>query len=164
MSKSLPKRIEVKYTDMAGEEEKTAIVTKMPLGRYSQFFKDAEEIPQTVSEIAHLLFGGKVKEENLPDTEDPVVDFFLEIPKILTKHWQDLINLLSLASGVDKSELEMMDLDEASQVAMAVVEVNNFFGIKGHYQGMMTRQLNKLIQNHQTLNAPKAKTKNKKAQ
>lgn len=155
--KSHNKKKTVEYTDVSGEEIRTAVVRKMPLGRYAELFEGLKEIPQTISGVTKMLLGVRPEKEDLPDTEDPVIDAFMAVPAILAQHWNDLVKLLSIASEISEDEIAVMDLDEAASVVFAIIEVNNFFGIKGRYQALMTRMLQQAAQQTQMKAIAKAK-------
>ncbi len=143
MSKSLPKIKKVEVSDVSGDTEavKTLTVKKMPLGRYAAFWVEVAKIPKTVSGLLKALMGsGNMQklatdlEETLNDpdapVDDPVIDFLLELPNILVAHWEDLITIISIATGIEEEELNQIDIDEAVTVIMAAIEVNNFFGVR----------------------------------
>jgi hypothetical protein len=143
MSKSLPKIKKVEVSDVSGDIEavKTLTVKKMPLGRYAAFWVEVAKIPETIGGLVKALMGsGDMQklaadlEETLNDPDapidDPVIDFMLKLPGILAAHWGDLISIVSIATGIEEEELNQIDVDEAVNVIMAAIEVNNFFGVR----------------------------------
>lgn len=178
MSKvSLPKIKEINVSTFEGgkQQEKTLTVMKMPLGRYAQFFEELEKIPETIKSIVKMFFGEGADKESFSKaasergdekeaqeikesddvTNDQMIEAIFALPSILTKHWNDLVALLSIASGIDKKELEDIDLDEATMVVVAIIEVNNFFGIGNRYKEILNRK----IQNQMTVPMKKGKKK-----
>ncbi len=85
------------------------------------------------------------------------LDAMLEIPTILAKHWTEVVGLLAIASGIEKKRLEDLDLDEATMIVEAVIEVNNFFGIKDRYDKMMMRKVIAEKQQKPSMSAPRKK-------
>jgi len=140
MSVSLPKFKELTLSTIDGMGKEDFVVTKMPLGRYNEFLLEAAKIPKSISGIVKM-FLGESAEGDLPEETDAFLDAMLEIPTILAKHWTEVVGLLAIASGIEKKRLEDLDLDEATMIVEAVIEVNNFFGIKDRYDKMMMRKV-----------------------
>ncbi len=154
---SLPKVKTLTVTGVEGTGETTLTISKMPLGRYATFLTELAKIPKTLSGIVKLFFDqpdatkvvleGAVEDgvvETKPAKQDEISDEqFLEIimslPDILVNNWEDLIKLLHIASGIPEEEVRKLDLDEAVQVVVVVIEVNNFFGIKDRYQTLLEK-------------------------
>jgi len=151
----------------------------MPLGRYGQFMEELEKIPGTIKTVAKMFLGDSVQKEDFQKaaeergdndhaeqiaqdseiTNDQMIEAVFAIPGILTKHWNDLVTLLSIASGVSEEDLKNIDLDEATQVVVAVIEVNNFFGIGDRYLEIMGRKANAQMGAMTVPQAPKKKRK-----
>ena len=165
MEKSLPKVKKIKVTNVvAGQEhEKELIVTKMPLGRGAEFLRELAKIPKTIENIAKMMFGEPVKTADFVEAakqraQDPeqaekiaasfgddisnndLIEAVFALPSILVEHWDDLVNLLAIASEIPVEELRKLDIDEATTVIFAVIEVNNFFGIGDRYREMLGRK------------------------
>lgn len=140
---SLPKikKITVSTITPEGEQgEKVLTVTKMPLGRYSQFLKKISGVPDSISENVRKLFGETLDKDGQPaDTSDPVTDTILQLPVILAKHWPDLISILSIASGVPEKDVADLDFSEGTMLFEAIVEVNDFFGAASRLQQIAAR-------------------------
>ena len=119
-NKSLKKVKEVTIITSEGEE-KVFKVKKMPLGRYAQAIEELEKIPELVGQIATM------------ETED----IFKQLPKMLATSFEDVVGVLSIATGIDKTFLqEEVDLEEAIELVHAVIEVNNFFALGRKLQEM----------------------------
>ncbi len=140
MSVSLPKVKTITITGPGGVGEDVLTIAKMPIGRYSSLLLEAAEIPKSVKGIAKMLFGEKASPEEVPEDTDEFIDFILEIPALLAQNWSDIISLVSIASGVEKSKLETVDIDEATVILEAVMDVNNFFGVRERYSRTMSRR------------------------
>ncbi len=160
--KSLPKVKDITVSTFEGgkQQDKTLTVIKMPLGRYTQFFTELEKIPETIKVITKMFFGEGADKEGFAEaakergdeegaekieaadevTNEQMIEAIFQLPSILTKHWGDLVELLAIASGLPKDDIEQLDLDEATTVVMAVVEVNNFFGIGNRYKELLFRK------------------------
>ena len=163
----------IKIDEAKNETEKDLLVTKMPLGRYEPFLRELSKIPKTISGIVKVLFGdgqegmkdieaGKEEQnqQEIEKSEDPFIDAILSLPLILADHWGDLISLVSMASGIDEEEISEIDADEAMQIIVAIIEINNFFGLKDRYQTLL---LNYAAANQkQTGKAPMSVPKPKK--
>ncbi len=157
---SLNKIQQVKVSDIVdGQQlEKVLTVQKMPLGRHAEFFREIGKVPKTLSSLAKLFFGDSRKPatkedfaeaaeergDEISDSEDlsteDIIDALVVLPDILADNWEDLIKAFSLLSGVAVEDLEPLDLDEATAVIVAAVEVNNFFGIGDRYRELLARK------------------------
>lgn len=171
MSKSLPKRITINTFDSGGNEIEL-VITNMPIGRYAAFLDELAKIPKSLSGVVKMLFDEKPTQEELDEfgqalvsdgetesTGDNVVDALLELPIILAKHWSSLVKLLSIASDIPEEDLEVVDLDTAVQVVIAVVDVNNFFGIRDRYQDFMVKKAIASRKQNQKMSAPTKKNR-----
>ena len=180
-NKSLPKIKKVVVSEISGEQqlERILVVSKMPLGRYGQFMQELEKIPETLKAVTKMFLGDGTKKEDFQKaaeergdseqakeisqsdevTNDQMIEAVFSIPGILTKHWDDLVMMLSIASGVEEEVLRKIDLDEATQVVVAVIEVNNFFGIGDRYLEIMGRKANAQRGAMTVPQAPKKKRK-----
>lgn len=131
--------VAVCYAKPDGEiVESVLTITKLPLGRYAQFLQKLAEIPATISNSVKLLFGDALGlGPGAPAGEvDPMLDVALHLPAILAQHWNDLVGLLSVASGVSEEVLSSIGLNEALQIVRAIISVNDFFDTGGHLREM----------------------------
>ena len=114
--KSLPRFCEV--TLDSGKVK----IEKLPMGKYLQVFNGMKQIPDVVDTISSL------SGENL----------YKEIPNLLCKSWQEMIGILSIASGLPEEKfMNEIGLEEAVDIIGAVIEVNNFFGIAGKLRNLL---------------------------
>lgn len=91
-----------------------ASVTKMPLGRYAEFFRELRNAPEIL----------KTLDAAPPDR------ILAELPSLIATSWSDLVGALAVATGLERKVLdEEVGLAEAIELVEAVIEVNGFFGV-----------------------------------
>ncbi len=101
--------------------EKKVKVKKLPLGRYAQVMDALQKIPGLL--------------EALTQTEDE--DIFSLLPKLVKDFWEDMVEVVSIATRLDREFLdEHVDLEEAVDLIKAVIEVNGFFDIGRELKAM----------------------------
>lgn len=98
------KQIEVKI------ENRTLVVKKLPLGRYAELLKALQNLPKHINGLDGL-------------SNDQIIP---KIPTILAESLPDVIALFTIATDLKKEEVEEMGLDEATDVFLAIIEVNNY--------------------------------------
>lgn len=98
------KQVEVKLDD------RTLVVKKLPLGRYAELLKALHNLPKHINGL-----DGLSNDEIIP-----------RIPTILAESLPDVIAIFTIATDLKKEEVEAMGLDEATDVFMAIIEVNNY--------------------------------------
>lgn len=87
-------------------------INKLPLGEYAQLLEKLDELPEEISTF----------------NESEILKF---LPRLLGKFYPKLIEILSLASGIDKNVLSNeMGLAEATEVIKAIFKVNDFALVK----------------------------------
>ena len=91
-------------------ENKTIEVSKLPLGKYAELLDALEELPKSVSGLDNL-------------TNEAI---FAQLPKLIAKSLPDFINIIHIATDMEKEEVEQLGLDEVIDIIMALVEVNNY--------------------------------------
>ncbi len=98
------KQIEVKL------EDKTIIVKKLPLGKYAELLKAVKELPKHIQGL---------------DTLDNAT-IIAKLPDLLANAFPDVVSIITIATDLKKEEVEAMGLDEATNVVLAIVEVNKY--------------------------------------
>lgn len=98
------KQIEVKLDD------RTLVVKKLPLGKYAELLKALHNLPKHINGL-----DGLSNEQILP-----------RVPTILAESLPDVIAIFTIATDLKKEEVEALGLDEATDVFMAIFEVNNY--------------------------------------
>lgn len=123
------------------EEEQVVAVKKLPLGRAVELSHVLESIPARLQEIAD---NSKVQEFLKgvdPDKTDPaefgtaLVEF---LPTLINVALDLVIELLAVGTGLKKDLLEQIGLDEATELLVAIFEVNNIQAIWGNFQKLRT--------------------------
>ena len=91
-------------------ENKTVEVKKLPLGKYAELLTAVKELPKRLGGLDKM-------------TNDQI---FEQLPILVATSLPDLIGILSIATELKPEEINEMGLDEAVEVLVAVIEVNNY--------------------------------------
>lgn len=100
----MKKTIEVKL------EEKTITISRLPLGKYAEVLNVLKELPTILVEFTNKSTDQLLK----------------QLPQILAKQWPEALEILVIATPLKRDEIEMLRIDEAVKLALAIYEVNNF--------------------------------------
>lgn len=98
------KQVEVKL------DNRTLVVRKLPLGKYAQLLKSLQNLPKHINGL-----DGLSNDEIIP-----------KIPTILAESLPDVVAVFTIATDLKKEEVEELGLDEATDVFLAILEVNNY--------------------------------------
>lgn len=119
------------------EEEQVVAVKKLPLGRAVELSHVIESIPARLQEIKDNPKVQEFLKGFDPDKMDPT-EFsttLIEFLPLLTNIALDLvIELLAVGTGLEEDLLEQIGLDEATELLVAIFEVNNIKAIWGNFQ------------------------------
>lgn len=91
-------------------EDRVLVVRKLPLGRYAELLKALHNLPKHINGLDGLK-------------NDQIIP---KIPTILAESLPDVIAIFTIATDLKKEEVEAMGLDEATDVFLAIIEVNNY--------------------------------------
>lgn len=94
---------------------KEVTVEKMKVAQISQFLFAIDSLPEVITDIMAGM--------NLDNITD--ADLLAKLPKMLAHATDDVINLVSVASGFTTEEVNEFDFEELIDVVTAVVEINN---------------------------------------
>lgn len=137
--KSLPRKIEFVYYD---EDDKRVIheVRKLPLGRSVELINAFNELPKVLQQ---LMDGEETKTLFEKDGEDmDLIDLAMlignNLGSIMEVALDAVVNLLHVGSGMDKQRIELLALDEASELFLAIVTVNNLGAMQANLKNGMT--------------------------
>lgn len=128
------------------EEEQVVAVKKLPLGRAVELSNVIENIPVRLKEFADNPKVQEFKEGFDPDKMEAtefsttLVEF---IPVLINIALDLVIELLAVGTGLEEDLLEQIGLDEATELLVAIFEVNNIQAIWGNFQKLqaMFRQV-----------------------
>lgn len=99
-------------------------IKKIPLKRFSDLIKAVRNLPMIIIEN----FQG----EEL--TEEAIIQ---KVPELIGLIDDDIINCVSVASGIEKEILEEVGIDEFLVVVNAVLEINNIQAIVGEVKNSL---------------------------
>lgn len=88
---------------------KEIIVEKLKLSKYADVLNVLESIPQLIND--------------LPNTDDDQI--LSAIPKLIAKALPEVVKILEIATPLTFEELLDLGLDEATDLLLEVIEVNN---------------------------------------
>lgn len=91
-------------------EAKEVEVTRLPLRRYAELLGALEELPKHISGLDQM------------SNED----LFKTIPALISKSYPDFIKIFTIATDLPKDELDELSLFEATNLAIAIYEVNDY--------------------------------------
>lgn len=108
-------------------DETTIEVKKLPIIKYAELFKEIKNLPQLFNDLEGI-------------SNDA---FFEKLPSIIVNSLPDVIGILSIATLMDKKDLEQLGLEEIVNLSIAVIEIN-LSGL------MQNEQIKKAIARFQT--------------
>ena len=94
-------------------ENKTIEVSKLPLGKYAELLKALEELPKVLADMGDI-------------DNDKLIKL---LPSIIAKSLPDFVRMICIATPLEEDEVNLISLDEAVDIVLAVVKVNNYQGI-----------------------------------
>ncbi len=103
---------DIKKVKIKGE---TYEVSKMPLRRSASLLMAIEGLPSKVQNL--------ISSEELENLDNNTI--LSKAPLLLAKSQDEIINLVAVASGIDKEVLDEGGLDDFIDVLSAVLETNN---------------------------------------
>lgn len=108
------------------------IVNKMPLGKIAKALQSLDKIPNIIDKL---------------DTTDNE-KIIQQIPSLIMEAFPEFTKLLSIATGVDETIIaNEIGLAEATDLIIAVIEVNNFEKVFENIKKMTARtKSNKTVQ------------------
>ena len=128
------------------EEEQVVAVKKLPLGRAVELSHVIESIPARLQEITdnskvqEFLKSADPDKMGAAEFGTALVEF---LPTLINVALDLVIELLAVGTGLKKDLLEQIGLDEATELLVAIFEVNNIQAIWGNFQKLqaMFRQV-----------------------
>lgn len=126
VEKSLPRSINVKV--FYDGKLQTVKIEKLPLGRAAKLAGVFKSLPKRIKALQE---NEKVREawEKAAEGEVGVVQVGLQIveilPELLEASAEAVLDVLEVGSGLDRDVLESLGLDEASEILLAILTVNN---------------------------------------
>jgi hypothetical protein len=85
-------------------------VEKLPLGKYAELLKAIKELPKHVDKLKKM------------DSQEGLE----MLPALIGDSLPDFINILAIATPLSTEEIDLLGLDDAVKLVLAVVEVNNY--------------------------------------
>lgn len=85
-------------------------IKPLPLGRYSELMKAFEKLPEHFNSLAGV-------------TNDEAVK---RLPIIIADSLPEVTKVLSIGSGMTEDEINLLNLEEATDLFLAVYKANNY--------------------------------------
>lgn len=112
-------------------EDRTIEISRLPLGKYGELLKALRELPKRIPGLA-----GKKTD-----------DILQELPVLIGEAFPDFLNILTIATPLNREEVENLGLDEVTRIILAVVDVNNYKEVYENIKKALARpaQIRKVI-------------------
>lgn len=94
-------------------------VKKMPIRRFAELLMAVENLPSKIKESFTV-------EEMKNLTNETFIE---KLPSLMARSFDDLLNLVAVASGIEKETIEESSPDEFLDIVTAVLELNNIKAI-----------------------------------
>lgn len=139
-SKSLPRVIPVTIFE-GTEDERVVDVRKLPLGRASRLAIAFRSLPQKAKtlwdnpEVQRLIKHG---EDDLP-LQQFAMQLVQYLPEVLEVAADAVIDILAVGTGLERKVLEEVGLDEASDLFLAIITVNDLGRIQRNIKAAVSR-------------------------
>lgn len=91
-------------------DNKTVTIEKMPLGKYAEVLTLINQLPEKIGGLENL-------------TSDEI---FKKLPSIIATSLPEVVNILSVATGLTVEAVNALGLDEVVKLTVGVYEVNNY--------------------------------------
>lgn len=129
--------VHVYNTETDDYEAQIIKVRKLPLGEAAKLGQVLDSIPEQLkalqenTQIQELLGGTNLDEIDGVAFGSAIVEL---LPTLLTVATELTLEILTLGTGAKKELLEQIGLDEATEILIAIFEVNNLQAIWGNMQ------------------------------
>lgn len=138
-SKSLPRRLPFTYYDQ-DDKEVTHEVRKLPLGRSAELSRAFKELPSAIKglmdgEETKALFGDESQDMDLVDMAVLIAN---NLGSLMEVAQDAIIEILQIGSGLDRQAIESLGLDEASELFLLIVKVNNLSALQANLKNAMS--------------------------
>lgn len=137
--KSLPRKIEFRYFDQE-DAEQVHEVRKLPLGRSAELINAFNDLPKVLqglmkNEDTQALFASDVNDMGLVDIAVLIGN---NLGSIMAVALDAIIDILHVGSGLANEVIRSLGLDEASELFLAIVTVNNLGAMQANLKNGMT--------------------------
>lgn len=136
---SLPKVFPVTIFE-GTEQERVVEVRKLALGKSAQLALAFRGLPKRIQELSQ---NPEIKEVFSKSDETPLEEIALQLiqflPEILEVAADGIMEVLSVGTGISLEEIQEVGLDEASELFLAIVTVNNLRRISENVKNALGR-------------------------
>ena len=139
-SKSLPRKLLFRHYNQ-DDNEVTHEVRKLPLGRATELSRAFKELPSAIKglmegdETKVLFDETESKDMNLVDMAVLIAN---NLGSLLEVAQDAIIEILQIGSGLERQAIENLGLDEASELFLLIVKVNNLSAMQANLKNAMS--------------------------
>jgi CRP-like cAMP-binding protein len=102
---------------------KTISITPLALGKYPELLKRIKKLPEHLSKL------GDLSEESI----------LASLPELIAESYEDVSSVLEVATSLKKEEIAELNLNEAVDVVVALIEVNQYQAIYAKIKKALSR-------------------------
>lgn len=142
-------------TETDDYETQVIKVRKLPLGEAAKLGQVLDSVPEQLkalqenTQVRELLGGANLDEMDATTVGATIVEL---LPTLLNVATELILEILAVGSGAKRELLEQIGLDEATEILIAIFEVNNLQAIWGNVQ-----KLQQMFSRPKQIEAPKKK-------
>jgi len=144
MSKSLPRSVNVTIFE-GTDDERSIQVPKLKLGKAAQLIAAFQRLPERAisltdnPEIAEIVRSYMSGESNDTPVSEVAKVVLSHLPSIIGEAQDTVIEILSIGTGLSHDEVADVSFDEATELLLAILEVNNLERIQENLKNVMRR-------------------------
>lgn len=91
-------------------ENKTIEIKKLPIGKYSELLNAVQTLPNQIQDLGSFDNATVIS----------------KLPQLIAGATPDFVNIVTIATELEKEEVEQLGLDEFVDIILAIIEVNNY--------------------------------------
>jgi hypothetical protein len=138
-SKSLPRKLPFRYYDQ-DDNEVIHEVRKLPLGKASELSRAFKELPSAIKglmegEETKVLFAEESQDLDLVDMAVLIAN---NLGSLLEVAQDAIIEILQVGSGLERQAIENLGLDEAAELFLLIVKVNNLSAMQANLKNALS--------------------------
>lgn len=99
-------------------------VSKLPIGKYAQLLNSIEELPKHISGLDSL-------------SEETIIS---KAPQLIAACLPDVIKIITIATDATEEEVQEWGLEEATNVLLAILEVNKYKNVYENIKKAFSQQ------------------------
>lgn len=105
-------------------EDRSVVVRKLPLRKYADVLRAIETLPQGMKDF------DKKSEDEL----------FSDLPKMIADSFPQFLKVIAVATDLTEDEIDDAGLDGATELVMAIIEVNQITKVAKNIKKLLARR------------------------